>query len=385
MLDRLLNLPELLAKKSFFLFGPRATGKTSLIKMQFAETVPVINLLRGDMYLRLSANPHELEPIIDAFSAHSFSDTSIVVIDEVQRIPMLLNEVHRLIEEKKIRFLLTGSSARKLKQDNVNLLAGRAWTAEIFPLTSHEIPDFNLTRYLTWGGLPSVYLSDYPEEELHAYVNTYLKEEIQAEALVRKIPAFSRFLQTSALTSGKMLNFSEVANDTGIPVSTIREYYHILEDTFIGFILPAWTKTVKRKTLSTAKFYYFDLGVRNTLAGISVLEKKSDLYGQAFEHFIALELRAYLSYRRKRLILSYWCSKHGAEVDFIIGDEIAIEVKASEKLTDKHFKGIKMLAEEQICKRHIVISHDPVNRRYANYEAIYWEDFLKMLWGGKIV
>ena len=380
MLQRMLNLEDLLKKKSFFLFGPRATGKSSLIDMQLPDTVPVINLLHSNLYLQLSANPSELEPMIRAHS-----DYRIVVIDEVQRVPMLLNEVHRLIEEAQIRFLLTGSSARKLKQDNINLLGGRAWTAELFPLTSNEIPNFDLERYLQYGGLPPVYLSEHPKEELHAYVSTYLKEEIQAESLVRKIPAFSRFLQTSALTSGKILNFSELANDTGIPVSTIREYYHILEDTFLGFMLPAWTKSVKRKAISTAKFYYFDIGVRNTLCNIKAIPPQSDLYGQAFEHFITCEVRAYLSYTRAMVPLSYWRSKHGAEVDLIIGDEVAIEIKTTSKVSDKHFKGLKLLAEENIFKQLILVSHDPINKKYDEYEALFWKDFLTALWAGKII
>ncbi len=380
MLERLLDLPSLLAKKSFFLFGPRATGKSSLITMQLSPTVPIINLLRSNIYLELSADPSQIEAMIRAYPDHK-----LVVIDEVQRVPMLLNEVHRLIEEEHIKFLLTGSSARKLKQGNANLLAGRAWTAELFPLTSREILNFNLERYLRYGGLPPVYLSDEPEEELNAYVDTYLKEEIQAEAEVRKIPAFSRFLQTSALTSGKMLNFSEIASDTGIPAATIREYYYILEDTFLGFMLPAWTKSIKRKAISTAKFYYFDLGVRNTLCNIHTIDRQSDLYGQAFEHFIIGEVRAYLSYKRLKLPLSYWCSKHGAEVDLLIGDEIAIEIKATNKASQKHYKNLSMLAEETVFKRLILVSHDTINKKYANYEALFWKDFLDQLWQGAII
>ncbi len=380
MLKRVLNVDNLLKKKSFFLFGPRTTGKSTLIGLQLANGTPIIDLLDSEIYLRLSAKPYELKSLIVQHPNHS-----VVVIDEIQRVPELLNEVHRMIEQDKIRFLLTGSSARKLKKGYVNLLAGRAWTAELFPLTSFEIPHFNLSRYLRYGGLPAVYLSDEPDEELSAYVNTYLKEEIQAEALVRKIPAFSRFLQTSALTSGHMLNFSEVASDAGIPVTTVREYYQILEDTFLGFLLPSWVKSVKRKAISTAKFYYFDIGVKNTLARIQAIEPKSDLYGQAFEHFIAMELRAYLSYRRKRIEMSYWRSKHGHEVDFILGDEIAIEVKSTNKTSDKHFKGLKILAEEDICKRYILISHDKINRKDDQFEALYWGKFLSLLWGDKIV
>lgn len=379
IIQRLLNLPGLLKRKSYFLFGPRATGKSFLVRQQLKD-IPVINLLRSDLFLRLSANPTEIESIIKAYPQH---DT--VVIDEVQRIPMLLNEVHRLIEEDQIKFLLTGSSARKLREKGVNLLAGRAREAKLFPLTSHEIPDFNLEKYLQYGGLPPVYLSNEPEEELHAYVNTFLKEEIQAESLVRKIAGFSRFLQIAALTSGQIINFSKIANDAGLPPSTIREYYHVLEDTFIGFMLPAYTQSKKRKAISTAKFYLFDIGVKNSLAGIRQLPPQSDLYGHAFEHFIAMELTAYLSYSESKQPLTYWRSKHGHEVDFIIGDKIAIEVKSGLQTKDRHFKGLQTFAEEKICSRHILVSQDPINRKYDTVETLYWKDFLDLLWSNKIV
>jgi uncharacterized protein len=377
---RLLDLPALLEQKSYFLFGPRATGKTSLIRNQFPEEVPVLDLLENKLYLRLSSAPDELESII-----LGHGDPSIVIIDEVQRIPDLLNEVHRLIEKTGIHFLLTGSSARKLRRSQANLLAGRARQAELFPLTSIEIPNFDLERYLQYGGLPMVYQSDEPVDDLHAYVNTYLKEEIQAEALVRQLPAFTRFLKFSALTSGEMLSFTNIANDSAVPASTVREYYTILEDTFIGFMLPAWTKTSKRKAINTAKFYYFDLGVKNTLAGIRSIPEQSDLYGKSFEHFIALELRSYISYHRKHLGLSYWQAKNGQEVDFIIGDEIAVEVKSTQKTQDKHLKGLKALAEEGVCKRYILVSQDKLKRRVGNIEIIHWQDFLRELWGDKVI
>lgn len=380
LLPRLLNLNILLKNKSFFLFGPRATGKSSLIKQQFDKNTLVIDLLRSDIYLQLSAKPFDLEPMIDAFG-----DPKQVVIDEVQRVPMLLNEVHRMIENRGIRFLLTGSSARSLKKSHVNLLAGRAWEAHLYPLTQHEIPEFDLMRYLQFGGLPSVYLSRKPTEELHAYVNTYLREEIQAESLVRKIPAFSQFLQTAALCSGNILNYTEVASDTGIPVATIREYYHILEDTFIGFTLPAWTKTKKRKAASTGKFYVFDLGVRNTLMGLKQLSEKSKDFGDAFEHFIILECQAYLSYRRHHLPLSHWRTKHGHEVDLLIADDIAIEIKATEKVSDKHLKGLKLLEEENIIQQYFLVSQDPIARRYGNIMVIHWKDFLEKLWNDELI
>lgn len=378
---RVLNLPNLLNKKSYFLFGPRSTGKTSLIKAQFPSDTLILDLLESKLYLRLSTNPGELESIIEGHDSHS----PIIVIDEVQRVPEILNEVHRLIEKKKISFLLTGSSARKLRRNQANLLAGRARQAELFPLVTAEIPDFKLERYLQFGGLPMVYLSDEPLDDLYAYVNTYLKEEIQTESLVRQLPAFMRFLKFSALTNGELLNFTNIANDAAVPASTVRDYYTILEDTFIGFMLPAWTKTVKRKPISKAKFYYFDIGVKNTLANIKQIPPQSDLYGKAFEHFIALELRAYLSYRRKHLSLSYWQAQNGQEVDFIIGDDIAIEVKATDHVQDKHLKGLKALAEEKICKQYFLVSQDHLKRRVDNIDIISWQLFLKKLWADEIV
>ncbi|QIV95696.1 putative AAA+ superfamily ATPase [Allofrancisella inopinata] len=378
--SRAINLVELLAKKSFFLFGPRATGKSSLIRNTFPKETLIINLLRSELYLELSAKPHHLEHMI---AAYSYPD--VVVIDEIQKIPMLLNEAHRLIEEKGIRFLLTGSSARTLRRKHQNLLAGRARQAELFPLTSFEITDFNLERYLRYGGLPAIYLSDEPEEDLDAYIGTYLKEEIQIEASVRNIPGFSRFLQTAALTSGQMLNFTNIGSDVGLPPSTVREYYHILEDTFVGFLLPAYTKTIKRKAISTAKFYFFDTGVRNALIGLKSIPKQSEIYGQLFEHFIIIELRTYLSYRRLNKVLSYWRSKHGQEVDCIIGDEIALEIKATDAIKDKHYKGLLVFAEEGLCQRYIIVSHDPVRRKFKNIETIFWRDFLNELWHGEIL
>lgn len=380
-LSRQLDLNELLRRKSFFLFGPRATGKTSLIRSQLSEHILIIDLLRSDVFLRLSDRPWEIEEIIQA---RKHKD-DYVVIDEVQKVPMLLDEVHRLIESEGIRFLLTGSSAKKLRANNVNLLAGRAWQAELFPLTMREIPDFSLERYLTYGGLPTVYLSDDPREELAAYVATYLDQEIKIEAAVRKIHAFTRFLQTAALTSGKMLRFTALSSDTGIPVTTVREYYQILEDTLIGFMLPAWTKTVKRKAISTAKFYFFDIGVMHQLIGVKALEPHSNLYGRAFEHFIAMELRAYLSYHRKHQTLSYWRSKNGQKVDFIIGDHITIEVKTAKTVSAKHLVGLKALKEEGICEQYFFISFDKVERVVEGIRVMHWQDFLNALWGGEIV
>ena len=380
-INRTLDLNKLLKKKSHFLFGPRSTGKSTLIKDQINEKYLVINLLRNEYFMALSQSPQSLEDMINTVNNQEF-----VIIDEVQKIPELLNEVHRLIEEKSINFLLTGSSARKLKQQHTNLLAGRARKANLFPLTSYEIKDFNFNRYLHIGGLPMVYLSDEPYEELESYVDLFLKDEIQSESLVRNIPGFNNFLQMAAITSGQMINFTKIASDIGLPVSTVREYYHILEDTFLGFMLPAFTKTIKRKPISTAKFYYFDIGVCNYLAKIKDIPPQSELFGQAFEHFIAMELTAYLSYKRLHLDLTYWRSKSGMEVNFIIGEEIAIEVKSSKKIHDKHLKGLLSFKEENITKRHIIISQDPIPKKFSSgIEAIPYDKFLEMLWSDQLI
>ena len=378
--QRVLNLSSLLSKKSFFLFGPRATGKSTLIRKELGESVLVIDLLNARFYMRLLNSPYDLESIINARNKEE-----IIVIDEIQRVPELLHEVHRLIENKNLTFLLTGSSARKLRRGKGNLLAGRVWEARLFPLIRNEIPDFNLHRYLRYGGLPSVYASEYPEEELDAYVNTYLKEEIMAEGLIRKLPPFSRFLRSIALANGEMVNFSKLANDCQVPPSTVTEYVGLLEDTLVGFLLPAWTGSKKRKAISTRKFYFFDPGVTHTLAGTQVLDRNSNLYGTSFEQFIGMEIRAYLSYKRKKYELSYWRSTHGYEVDFLIGSNTAVEVKASQKVSKRDFKGLKALEEEKVFKNYILVSQDPINTQEGNMKAQYWETFIENLWDDKFV
>ena len=376
---RILQLAPLLAMKSFFLFGPRATGKTTLIRQQLAETATIIDLLDSRYFLRLSSAPHELESIIAAAPA------DIIVIDEIQRIPELLNEIHRLIESQNLTFLLTGSSARKLRRGKANLLAGRVWSAGMFPLIYQEIIDFNLERYLHYGGLPAVYLSEYPEEELDAYVNTYLKEEILAEGLIRRLPPFSRFLKTIALANGEMINFTKLANDCQIPPSTATEYVALLEDTLVGFLLPAWTESKKRKAIKTGKFYFFDPGITHILAGTEALDRNSNLYGKSFEQFICMELRAYLSYTRKKLTLTYWRSKNGHEVDFLLGTRTAIEVKATKKISSNDLKGLKYLKEEGVFQNFILVSQDPISTLTDNILTIPWQKFLSDLWKDKYV
>jgi len=256
MYKRILNLSDLLKKKSFFLFGPRGTGKTTLIH-QTITNAQVIDLLETRTYRDYLRNPS----IINEQKKHA-----VIVIDEIQKLPELLDEVHRLIEKEKITFLLTGSSARKLKRGGANLLAGRAWWSELFSLTSREIPNFNLLTYLNRGGLPFVYPSEDYAEELNAYTSLYLKEEIQNESMTRKIVQFSEFLELIALTNGEELNFQSIAGDCGVSPNSVKNYIQILEDTLIAFQLKAYTKTKKRKAISRSKLFFFDIGVCNSLA-----------------------------------------------------------------------------------------------------------------------
>lgn len=371
----------MLARKSFFLLGPRATGKSYLVRQTLSAKAAIVALLRGELYLRLAASPQDLEAIIAARGAGK----QTVVIDEIQRLPELLNEVHRLIEQRGHRFVLTGSSARKLRRGAANLLAGRAWTAELMPLTAGEIPAFDLDRYLRFGGLPPVWLRDEPEEELHAHVANYLREEIKAEGIVRKLPQFSRFLTTAALSNGQMLNFAALASDTGVPASTVREHYAILDDTLLGFPLEPWARSRKRKAIATAKFYFFDLGVTHALAGTRHLDHNSDLYGRSFEHFIGLELRAYLSYRRLRHELRYWRSTHGHEVDFVVGDAMAVEAKATRRVSERDLRGLRALKEEQLIDRFVLVSQDPVAAVRNGIRCLPWSRFLEALWHGDYV
>lgn len=376
MYERVLNLPKLLKKKSFFLFGPRGTGKTTLIK----RTLPgatVIDLLEIKTYREYLKNPSIL-------SEQTLKP--LIVIDEVQKLPDILDEVHRLIESKRLTFLLTGSSARKLKRGGANLLAGRAWWAELFPLTLKEIPDFDLITYLNRGGLPSIYPSDEYIEELSAYTALYLKEEIQNEALTRKVVQFSEFLDLMALSNGQEINYQSIASDCGVSPNSIKNYIQMLEDTLVAFQLKAYTKTTKRKAISRSKLYLFDIGITNSLANRGEIRKGSELFGNAFEHFILLEVRAFLSYTRKKIQMFYWRSASQFEVDLILGNRWAIEIKGSTSIQDKHLKGIRALKEEGRIQNFAVVSCDRYERKTRDAIIIFpWKLFLEKLWDGDII
>ena len=363
--------------KSSFLFGPRQTGKSSLLEQSYPKA-HFINLLFSDVYHRFIKNPEYLRQEILALPKEG-----LIIIDEIQRVPELLNEVHFLIE-KGYRFILTGSSARKLKNGGANLLGGRARTRHLFPLVSIEITDFDLQKIINFGSLPSIYLSNDPIDDLNSYVGTYLKEEIAAEGLVRGISDFSKFLEIAAIDNTELINFSNIASDVGLSSVTIKGYYEILQDTLIGTLVNPYTKTKKRKSVSKSKFYFFDVGVANLLAKRFKISKGSELYGKCFEHFIFCEIKAFLSYSCDLRELSFWRSLKGDEVDFIIGDDIAIEVKSTENVQTKHLTGMKHLIEEISFKHKIIVSHDPVKRILDGNIIVYpYQDFLTDLWQKK--
>jgi len=376
MYRRILDLTKLLKKKSFFLFGPRGTGKTTLIQRTLPD-VTMIDLLEVRTYREYLKNP-------SVISEQKLK--SIVVIDEVQKLPEILDEVHRLIQAEKLTFLLTGSSARKLKRGGANLLAGRAWWAEMFPLTSTEIPDFDLLSYLNRGGLPAVYPSDDYVEELRAYTALYLKEEIQNEALTRKVVQFSEFLDLIALSNGEEISYQSIAGDCGVSPNSIKNYIQILEDTLVAFQLKAFTKTRKRKAISRSKLYFFDIGVTNSLANRGEILENSELFGKAFEHFILLEVRAFLSYARKNVNMCYWRSTSQFEVDLILDNRWGIEIKSATSVQDKHLKGIRALKEEGNIQNFAVVSCDRYERKTEDKITILpWKLFLKKLWNGEII
>jgi predicted AAA+ superfamily ATPase len=372
-IERIMDLPLLLDKKSHFLLGPRQTGKTFLIQNTLKEA-KVYDLLDTSIFLALSRNPSRIAEELTP-------QDHLIVIDEIQRLPELLNEVHRLIESRRIRFLMTGSSARKLRRGGINLLGGRARTKHLHPLTRRELgKQFALTRALQRGLLPSIYFSDDPAADLESYTGLYLQQEVVAEGAIRNIPAFSRFLKIASLCNGTIVNFTKVSNDAQVARTTVYEYFEILKDTLILHELPAWRKSKKRKPLASSKYYFFDVGIVATLQG-RVFRPGTPEYGEGFETYLFHELMCYRDYVRQEP-LSYWRSSSGFEVDFIIGDHTAVEVKAKENISPHDIKALQAIAEEKILKRYLCVSLEPRMRRIGVVTILPYEEFLDNLWNG---
>jgi len=378
MIKRILDI-ELGQNRAAFLWGPRKTGKTTLLRQKF-PTAKYYDLLLSELKTKLLLEPSRFTDEIKA------QKPPLVIVDEVQKVPALLDEIHWCIENTHTQFILCGSSARKLRHGAANLLGGRALRFELFPLTTKELAKPHLDRILNHGLIPSHYLQDKPEKILSSYVLDYINEEINAEALTRNIPAFARFLEAVSITHGELINYANIARDCGVSPKTVREYYQILEDTLLGHTLEPWRKSRKRRLIETAKFYLFDMGVVRALKGMAQIQPKTEEFGRAFEHFLLEEIRAYLSYRNKFMHLAYWRTSTGLEVDLIVGQlDLAVEFKASASIKPEHLKGLNALSDDQSVKKMIIVSLESEPRKVGNILILPWQDFCARLWNDELI
>ncbi len=391
MFKRIIDIESTLSRKSVFLFGPRQTGKTTWLKNNYPEAL-YINLLSKQVYENYLLNSKSLESDLEIFSRKN--KLRIVIIDEVQRIPELLNEVHNQIENNKnLRFILTGSSARKLKRSGANLLGGRASWKSFFPLVYPEIEsefktEQDLAKRLTIGGLPSIYNSTEPTEDLDDYIQLYLNEEIKAEGLVRNYEAFHRFLIVASLANSQQINFTEIGSDAQVPPRTVHDYFQILEDTLIGFMLPVFTESTSRKAVSSAKFYFFDTGVSNALKQRTQIAIGTPEFGESFEHFVITEIRAYISYKNIKAEMFYWRTTNQIEVDVIIKKEtqiFAFEIKSKARVSAKDYSGLVSFAEDfPNAKKYVIVASGRHSVAENQIEIVPIFTFLKMLWDKEI-
>jgi predicted AAA+ superfamily ATPase len=367
-----LNLPP---GKSAFLWGPRKVGKTYWVSHNLVGA-EIIDLLKTDVFADYISRPALLR---ERYRHHQ----GLVVIDEVQKAPAILDEVHWLIENTALSFLLTGSSARKLRRGHANLLGGRAWRRTMTPLSYMEVTGFDLERIMVSGLLPPHYLSPSPIEDLRAYVADYLKEEVVAEALIQNIPAFREFLRVAAITSSELINYVNLARETGVSHKVVRTYFDILEDTYLGFRIPPWKKSKNRRLIATEKFYLFDVGVANYLARRQPKIGTPE-FGKAFEHYILMELKAYQAYRNPDWPIAYWRTSTGREVDFILGDkDLALEIKGSARIHEGDIGGLQALLEDGPVKKCCLVCLEKKPRQLTkNIEAMPWPMFIERLWGG---
>lgn len=369
-----------------FYGGARQTGKSTYLAHHFSDSY-LISLLKSDEYLRYSKSPHEFRQHILALSDDI--KRCPIIVDEIQKVPALLDEVHYLIETEKLSFILCGSSARKLKRTGVNLLGGRAWRFNFFPLTSREVPELDLLQALNKGLLPSHYDNPHIDRALRAYVQDYLTEEVHAESLVRNLPAFARFLDGMALGHGQITNYSNIAQDIGVDIKTVKEYFQILVDTLLAYRITPYSKKIRRAVLTKApKYYLFDVGVAQYLQHVQVQGLAGQAAGQAFEHFILMEIIAYRGLMEKDFTVNYWRTNHGLEVDFILASgTVAIEVKLTEQVQQNQLSGLMAFQEEHQPQHALVVSRDP-RARYLSGKSgdiliLPWQQFLDRLWQGQ--
>ena len=376
--DRIIRLEEEL-DMSLFLFGARKTGKSTLLCNTFPHAI-YIDLLDNEVRRLYKERPSRLYEQLAGKP-----EETLVIIDEITEVPELLNEVHRLIFKFNILFILCASSARKLKRKGYNTLGGRAYPCYLYPLVSREITDFDLERAVNYGLIPQHYTAKNPQKHLAAYIDIYLREEIRAESVVRNLDSFERFLEVAAMTDGEIVNYSNIASDCHVKSVTVKEYFTILQDTLMGYMIPAYQDAEKRKTVQAPKFYYFDVGVANYLLHRKNLVRGTVEFGHAFEHLVMQEIQAYIGYERRESKLTYWHTYTGHEVDAVIDHKIAIEIKSADDIQNRHLKGLRAFRENHDGFRLVIVSLDPMTRKTEDgIEIIYVRDFFRMLWDGEL-
>ena len=366
---------------SAFLWGPRKTGKSTLLKQQFPDSA-YFDLLDTNLMVELTGAPWTIVERINSLDSSILENP--IIIDEVQKVPLILDEVHRLIEKEGRNFILCGSSARKLKRGRANMLGGRALSFSLHPLSWSELPNFNLIRALNRGLVPQHYDSTRYRDLLKSYVNDYLKEEVFNEGLTRNIAAFSRFFDALSFSHGEILNFSSIARDCGVDSKTVREYFQILVDTLVGVFVEPYSLRHSRAVIMRApKFYLFDVGVAGRITGRQLDKNSGPEFGRAFEHFILMELLSYRTYRGQDFPVRFWRTKSGLECDFVLGrkGEIVVEVKGGRNIENKDLRAVRAYNEEYNPRSSIVVSNQKFPRRTEDGILILpWEDFLERLW-----
>ncbi len=370
--------------QSAFLWGPRQTGKTTLLRTQFPGSL-WYDLLKTDLFLDLTREPSLLRKELLAVEAELLDRP--IIIDEVQKVPQLMDEVHWLIENRGLRFILSGSSARKMKRGRANLLGGRAWRYQLLPLTSPEVGPLDLLRILNRGMVPSHYLQDGYARSLRAYVRDYLKEEVFEEGLVRNVPAFSRFFESMGFSHGKLTNFANIARDAGVDAKTVKEYYQILVDTLLGTWVPPYKRRQDRHVIQkAARFYLFDVGVAGALTDRRITQERGEAFGRALEHFILMEIMAHASYRDLHYPIRFWRTKSGLEVDFVLGEgEVAVEVKGASRVDGRDLRAIESFRSAYSPRQAIVVCNEDRERRVGNLRIVPIATFLQELWAGGIM
>jgi len=382
-IERLLDI-DLPEHQSAFLWGPRKTGKSTYLKRRFPESL-YYDFLQGEIFIELSRRPHLLRKKL--LASHGQELRQPVILDEIQKVPQVLDEVHWMIENSGIRFILCGSSARKLKRGRGNLLGGRAWRYEMFPLVSTELPDLDLLHLFNRGAVPVHYQNARYRKSLQSYIQDYLKEEVFAEGLARDVPAFSRFLEAMGYSHGELTNHAAIARDCGVSAKTVMEYYQILVDTLLATRVEPFKKRQSRKVITRMpKFYLFDVGVAGAITGRHITAERGEAFGRAFEHFIFMELNAHRSYRELDYPINFWKTKTGLEVDFVLGrGEVAIEVKGSSQIDKRDLRPLAAFVEEHSPRLALVVCNERAEWIHDGIRIVPYRTFLQRLWDGQII